>query len=626
MNKTISENTKVILLLTSYFNNNELRQCKPLTPNGYGYFARWLSTYKYQPADLLQQDKLSTVLAHWLQADSHPVVKQKVALDRLDRTIADITPARIQTLLGRGASLSMALDKWTAAGIWILDRSHQYYPAKIKKALKDQAPAILFGIGNVVLLSPSKPTIGFVGSRDCEECDEDATTQYVNTINQNGFQVVSGAAKGVDSHSMLTSLQNGHTSIGVIADSLFKASVDQQWRNYLKSEQLVLITPFYPEGKFSPANAMQRNKFIYILSQATVVIRSTESSASKKSGTWEGAKENLQKGWVPLMVSEHISPNYPANQALINGQIKKAKLQVQKMLPSLSADDFLVLLNTANQQQVSQRVEAENSQEQLLGGDLFGAEPPVLTTTVTSDFPQRPVSPVGNGYADKDEIDVSAMASLDECKTSKNLASAEVAVKPKVEIVAELALNSAPIDPVIENSNTIESTVAQETIAQTSVKENIEVQKPVIDIAVEQNIVHENIDTATVIGEIVTEHIDTKAVIESDSEERSTETLINESSANENESNINESRNAELSDSQSDKPALSPTMTVFYTQITQLIEVKSNQALTYAELDEAFPELRLISKTALNKWLEYLIEQGYLLRPKPHRKEYCIAS
>lgn len=557
MNNTISENTKVILLLTSFFNNNELRQFKPLTVNGYGYFARWLNTYRYQPADLLQQEKLNIVLEHWLQADSHPVVKLKVDLKKLDQTIADITPDRIKTLLGRGASLSMAIDKWSSAGIWILDRSHPYYPKKLKDALKDQTPAILFGTGNMELLS--KSSIGFVGSRDCEEVDEDATIQYVNTINQNGFQVVSGAAKGVDSLSMLTSLQNGHSSIGIVADSLFKASVNNQWRKYLKSEQLVLITPFYPEGKFSPANAMQRNKFIYLLSQATVVIRATESSASKKSGTWEGAKENLQKGWVPLMISEHTTPNYPANQALLDGEIKKSKIQPQKITLPISSDDFLILLNTGEIEHVSQRVETVNKQVSLLGDDMFEPE---VSTVASLAIPK-----IANSYANKDEYDVSSKANLTYTKTSGDLHC----IKPKTE---KVKLSG-------DNVNDLSDTDANHLSQVSSVVDE--------DSCKELKLINEvNVATLTPIE---------------DSPDN--EVLVNE---------------------MSNKLALSPILTTFFEQVTALIESTPEQSVTFTQLEIAFPEFTIISKTALNKWIKYLVEQNYLSQPNTRKKVYSIAS
>ena len=593
MNKTISENTKVALLLTCIFNSNEQRQCKILTPNGYGYFAFWLRAYKYELADLLQQDKLGTILAHWSQADSHPIIKKNIALDRLDRTIADITPARIQTLLGRGASLSMALDKWTAAGIWVLARSDNNYPKKIKQALKHQSPAILFGVGNVELLA--KPAIGFVGSRDCEAQDQAATAHYVNAINQNGFQVVSGAAKGVDSHAMLASLSNGHSSIGIVADSLFKASVNKQWREYLKSEQLVLITPFYPESKFSPADAMARNKFIYLLSSATVVIRSGETG-----GTWKGAEENLKKGWVPLMVSEHKSPNYPANQALLDGQITKAKLQAQKITPALSSDDFIRLLNEGQSSQVAQQVSqqtASSSQQaslldETVGGDLFDQTPEAVKAP---EYPKRPVRPLTSSYADKDEMDFSAMASDEEPQII------ESPIDQPTEKIIEQRKDPRLTEFENDEQETQEQPNSLLSNLSNSSNDDIESEKTdVIDPNAPPWEVEKTISTT----------LETTSIESIESDDSTVSLQIDP-----------DDLQAEIEN----KPTLSPVSHALFEQISALIEASTDKKISHAQIESELPECAILGKAALNKWIKHLLEQGYLQQPT-RKKEYSIVS
>lgn len=307
----ISENTKAILLLTCFFTSNEVRKFKTFSINEYGYFACWLNQNGFTPVDLLSESRLDDAFSLWEEPLSHVKAKQMVGFSRLDNTISNITYKRVQELLGRGASLSLALEKWQSAGVWIMDRQHHDYPAAFKKKLKHQSPALLFGVGNSSLLS--QKSIGFVGSRDCTVQDESATKHYVEQINALGYQVVSGGAKGVDTCSMLASLNTGHAAIGVVADSLFRASASSQWRQHLKNDRLVLISPFYPEGRFTPANAMARNKYIYLLSQATVVVTSGENG-----GTWEGAKENLKKGWVRLLVSKHQEPLKAGNRMLLD--------------------------------------------------------------------------------------------------------------------------------------------------------------------------------------------------------------------------------------------------------------------------------------------------------------------
>lgn len=587
MTITISENTKAILLLTSFFNNNELRQCKPLTVNGYGYFARWLHTYGYKPTDLLKQNTLSNILEHWQHPESHTKMKQKVELKSLDRTIADITPERIKTLLARGTSLSMALDKWSAAGIWVLDRSHPNYPIKIKKALKDQAPAILFGVGNADLLL--KPAIGFVGSRDCDKSDENATIQYVETINQNGLQVVSGAANGVDSHAMLASLENGHSSIGIVADSLFKASVDKRWRDHLKNDQLVLITPFYPEAKFSGPNAMQRNKFIYIMSQASIVIRTAESNANKKSGTWEGAKENLQKGWVPLMVSEHVSPNYPANQALLNGKILKAQVVPQVITPSVSSDDFTVLLNVGTSQQTDQQtMQRINSRQDKSASidDMFAVSNDETAETQTSafqtpkeEFPQRPKRVTNNSYADKDEIDFSSINNNEVVQSDDK----------KDEYKSSETINNSP--EAIENKKVdfIDPNSPPWEVEKTKTEDNI----------------------------------NTKPSCESNNESDVSYQLVFDSEeVNKNSISTANSDDKVSTDTATKKASLSPISEALFRHIELLIEATADKKITHEQLENEIPECDLLGKTAFNKWIKYLIEQEYLQQPQRKKIYY----
>lgn len=339
----ITENTKAILLLTSFFNTNEVKEYKTLSTNEYGYFACWLHQNGYKPVDLLSESTFDTIWVTWDEPLSHIRAKKIIDFTRLDSTVGKITYERIKDLLNRGASLSLALDKWQSAGIWIMDRQHQHYPKAIKKQLKHQSPALFFGVGNSALLA--NQAIGFVGSRNCNSNDEQATSQYVKQINQLDYQVVSGAAKGVDSHAMLASLHNSHTAIGILSDSLFRASASGQWRQHLKENNLVLISPFFPEARFTPANAMARNKFIYLLSNATVVVTSGE-----KGGTWEGAKENLKKNWVPLLVSAHQQPLQAGNQALINGDgLGKTKANAQSLSLDISPEQLSSLIIEANQ-------------------------------------------------------------------------------------------------------------------------------------------------------------------------------------------------------------------------------------------------------------------------------------
>jgi len=276
----MNSNTQSILLLTAWFSRPAKDSVKPLTPTEWGRFAQWLNERGKTPADLIAGG-IHDVLHGWE-----------------DRTI----PAeRIEQLLGRGHALALAIEKWSRAGIWVLTRSDPDYPRALKHRLRNDAPPILFGCGNPQLLNCMG--ISIVGSRTAAATDLDYTHELGRRVVEAGYAVVSGGAKGVDETAMLAGLANNGPVIGVMADGLLAAATAAKWRQGLIDNNLVLVSPFYPEAGFNVGNAMARNKYIYCIGQAAVVVHSGTSG-----GTWTGALESLKKAWIPLWVKPSADP------------------------------------------------------------------------------------------------------------------------------------------------------------------------------------------------------------------------------------------------------------------------------------------------------------------------------
>ena len=98
---------------------------------------------------------------------------------------------------------------------------------------------------------------------------------------------------------MRGALEAGGKVAGVLADSLERAALNREHRNFLMDGQLVLVSPYDPVAGFNVGNAMQRNKLIYALADAALVV----SSDYEKGGTWAGAVEQLEKlRLVPVYV------------------------------------------------------------------------------------------------------------------------------------------------------------------------------------------------------------------------------------------------------------------------------------------------------------------------------------
>lgn len=289
----LSQNTQAILLLTGYFNSASASNTKPFTVGEWARFAEYLRSKAILPSQLLETDYLSLL---------DGFVDKTITLDRVD------------ALLKRGTAMAVALEKWSRANIWVISRADKEYPGRLKKMLGHNSPPVLYGCGNKTLLN--KGGIGVVGSRNVSEKDLKYTKQLGVKAAESGFSIVSGGAKGVDQAAMLAALEVEGTVIGIMADSLFRACSSHQYRQHIMNNNLVLITPFYPEAGFNAGNAMQRNKYIYCLSNSTVVVHSGRPEGSKKGGgTWTGAIENLKKQWVPLWVKQ--TDDVKAGNALI---------------------------------------------------------------------------------------------------------------------------------------------------------------------------------------------------------------------------------------------------------------------------------------------------------------------
>jgi predicted Rossmann fold nucleotide-binding protein DprA/Smf involved in DNA uptake len=291
----LSLNTQAILLLTGYFNSSYSTEVKPLTVGEWARFAEFLRGQAIAPRRLLEVGALGLL-------DGYS--DKSITMDRID------------ALLKRGTAMAVALEKWSRANVWVISRADQEYPERLKRKLGQNSPPILYGCGNKALLNSGG--VGVVGSRDVSDEDLNYTKSIGAKAANSGISVISGGAKGVDQESMLSALESGGTVVGVLADSLLRASSSRQYRKYLVNSHLVLITPFYPEAGFNAGNAMQRNKYIYCLSDATIVVHSGNPEFGKNGkggGTWTGAIENIKKSWVPLWVKQ--TTDTKAGNALI---------------------------------------------------------------------------------------------------------------------------------------------------------------------------------------------------------------------------------------------------------------------------------------------------------------------
>jgi predicted Rossmann fold nucleotide-binding protein DprA/Smf involved in DNA uptake len=289
INNSVSANTQAILLLTAPLMVGRGPGSKEMLTSGeYGKVSRFLNEIQRQPADLIaaNTNELTDQLGKILNGD------------------------RLKSLLSRGFLLSEAVERWHARGIWIVSKADEGYPPRLKERLGDLAPPILYGCGDTSLLNTGG--LAIVGSRQADE----SVLVYTKGIGELAARakctVVSGGARGIDQAAMTGGLAAGGKAVGILADNLERSALNRDHRSYLRDTQLVLVSPYDPSAGFNVGNAMQRNKLIYALADAALVVQSDLG----KGGTWAGAIEQLEKlRFVPVYTCANARSD-PALEAL----------------------------------------------------------------------------------------------------------------------------------------------------------------------------------------------------------------------------------------------------------------------------------------------------------------------
>ena len=272
----LSPNAQAILLLTApLIAGRGKPSADPLTAGEYRRLARRLRELHREPADLL--DRGADALLK--ECGSHPDAT------RLDR------------LLGRGFLLSQAVERWRTRAIWVVSRADAGYPQRLKNRLGEGAPPVLYGCGDASILDAGG--LAVVGSRNVNETLIEYTEDAGRLAAASRRAVISGGARGIDEAAMRGAQDAGGIVVGILADGLERAAVRREHRDALMNGRLALICPYDPAARFNVGHAMQRNKLIYALADAALVVNSDYG----RGGTWAGATEQLERlKFVPVYV------------------------------------------------------------------------------------------------------------------------------------------------------------------------------------------------------------------------------------------------------------------------------------------------------------------------------------
>lgn len=168
------------------------------------------------------------------------------------------------------------------------------YPSKLRDAR--EPVELLYYTGNVDLLYTR--SVAIVGTRNPSSEGIIRTDRMSKLLVKNGFTIVSGLAKGVDTVAHKTAIRNGGNTIAVIGTPLNSVYPKENaaLQDYIAKRHLLITqVPFIKyKNQHYKANSLffpERNKTMSAITEATVIIE-----AGQTSGTLVQARAALQQG------------------------------------------------------------------------------------------------------------------------------------------------------------------------------------------------------------------------------------------------------------------------------------------------------------------------------------------
>jgi DNA processing protein len=156
------------------------------------------------------------------------------------------------------------------------------YPARLKAC--SDSPVLVYYKGNADL--NAEKIVAVVGTRRPSEYGRSKTQELITGLSDSGILIISGLAYGIDVLAHKTALDNGLSTVGVLAhglDRIYPQIHDKVARRMLK--QGGLLTDFMSETNPDAVNFPKRNRIVAGLCDALVVIESKRTGGSLITAT-----------------------------------------------------------------------------------------------------------------------------------------------------------------------------------------------------------------------------------------------------------------------------------------------------------------------------------------------------
>jgi len=230
-----------------------------------------------------------------------------------ENTVAKLKPAS-EKIPDQAALLEQLMKR----GIQMLTVLDEKYPRMLKSVLSwPEMPPVLFYVGNLDILDLI--SVAIIGSRNATEESLEFTRLAAQYLSEQGANVISGNARGVDRAALEGAINSiGWTTL-VLPEGIFKLSKAQMrlLQPKIESGNVLLMSQFHPQAQWVVSRDMDLNKLVTGLAQVVIVAES-----NTQGGTWEAAHGALKQS-RPLYVRQSNLPTLlPGSNELLKSGVR----------------------------------------------------------------------------------------------------------------------------------------------------------------------------------------------------------------------------------------------------------------------------------------------------------------
>jgi len=266
------------------------------------------------------------------------------------------------------------IDSALSQGLKIITIKDQGYPESLKNI--PGAPIVLYVRGE--LLPEDRVAIGVVGSRRASYYGLKQAEEFASGLALNGFAVVSGMARGIDTYSHRGALKSKGRTIAVIGSGFNNIYPPENIKLALEiSENGAVISEFPLDSLPLPHNFPRRNRLISGLSLGVLVVEAARNSGALitadfaleqgrdvfaipgKIDSYSSAGTNnlIKQGAKLVSCIEDITEEYSSEGDNRNSEVDKDAQQSWEHISSKNAEDILYGLISSEAIQFDELVE-----------------------------------------------------------------------------------------------------------------------------------------------------------------------------------------------------------------------------------------------------------------------------